>query len=73
MKLFTSILLALIVSSLHANDVKTLKELTKYTELKNDLYLKKIEERRNAKMQSRDARDDIRDYKSMKIYSSLRG
>ncbi len=73
MRIFTSLLLALIVSSLQANDLTIVKELTKYTELKNNLYLKKMEEKRNMTMQSRDVRDDIRNYKSMKIYASLRG
>lgn len=72
MRIITSILATIMAVSLQAETLEMTSELTKYTDLKNDLYIKKMTEKRNTISQDRDTRDLIRDYKALKIYASLR-
>lgn len=72
MRLFTSILAITVAISLQAQDNSVTKELTKYTDLKNDLYIKKIKAKRDLTAENRDTRDLIRDYEARRVYASIR-
>lgn len=72
MRIISSILATVIAISLHAQTPDMTRELTKYTSLKNDLYIKKMNEKRNKTADNRNTRDLIREYEALKIYASLR-
>ncbi len=72
MKRNTLILAAIIAVSLQAETFEMTSELMKYTDYKNDLYVKMMSEKRDMIVQERDARELIRDYEALKIYASLR-
>lgn len=72
MRIITSILATVMAISLQAESVEIACELTKITDLKNDLYIKKVEAKRDLISENRDTRELIRDYKALKIYAGLR-
>lgn len=72
MRIITSILATVMAISLQAESVEIAYELTKITDLKNDLYIKKVEAKRDLISENRDTRELIRDYKALKIYAGLR-
>lgn len=72
MKIYTLILSVIITATLGANDTNVISVVSKYTELKNSLYAKKIEEKRNLMLQNRNSMEEIRNYRAMKLYASVR-
>jgi len=72
MKTYILISSVIITAILGANDTNSITEVNKYTELKNSLYAKKIEDKRNLMLQNRNNRDELRNYKEMKLYATMR-
>ncbi len=72
MRIYTLILAIFIAASVQAQSLEMTNEMTKYTALKNDLYVKKMTNTRELNSEKRDTRDILREYKALKIYASLR-
>ena len=72
MKINSLLLIALLTLPLAAYDYNMANELTKYSELKNDLYIKKISDKRDLIAEKRDVQESIRDYRALKLYANLR-